>query len=91
MVTVEFVPVGNAGNANDEPDSNGLEFGQVNYNYNIAKYETTYGQYVEFLSAVAKSDPYGLFNPGMQDDKLLNGIARTGTDGNYNYRLLGKL
>ena len=88
MVSVEFVPVGNAGNANDEPDSNGLEFGQVNYNYNIAKYETTYGQYVEFLNAVAKSDPYGLFNPGMQDDKLLNGIARTGTDGNYNYRLL---
>ena len=89
MVTVDFVPIGNAGNANDEPDSNGLEFGQVNYNYNISKYETTYGQYVEFLNAVAKSDQYGLFDPGMQDDKLLDGIARTGTDGNYIYSLLG--
>jgi hypothetical protein len=78
---IEFVPIGNLGNSNDAADSNGLAFGSVNYHYNISKYETTYGQYVEFLNAVAKSDPNGLFNPGMQDDKLLNGINRTGVDG----------
>ena len=80
-----FVPVGNLGNSNDAADSNGLSFGKVDYYYNISKYETTYGQYVEFLNAVAKSDPYGLFNPGMQQDLLLNGINRTGVDGSYNY------
>ena len=82
---MQFVEVGNLGNANDTADSNGLSFGKVDYYYNISKYETTYGQYVEFLNAVAKSDPHGLFNPGMQDDKLLNGITRTGSDGNYSY------
>ena len=87
MAAIEFVPVGDLGNANDELDSNGLAFGRVDYNYNIAKYETTYRQYVEFLNAVAKSDPNGLFNPGMQDDKLLNGITRTGVDGSYIYSL----
>lgn len=88
MTTIDFVPVGDLGNANDERESNGLEFGRVDYSYNIAKYETTYGQYVEFLNAVAKSDPSGLFNPGMQYDKLLNGIARTGIDGGYSCSLL---
>jgi hypothetical protein len=83
-----FVPVGNPGNANDAP-SNGLAFGSVNYHYNISKYETTYGQYVEFLNAVASSDPHGLFNPGMQQDLLLNGINRTGPDGSYSYTVAG--
>ena len=82
-----FVPVGNLGNDNDTADPNGLQFGKVDYHYNISKYETTFGQYVEFLNAVAKSDPNGLFNPGMQDDKLLNGIIRTGVDGSYSYSL----
>jgi formylglycine-generating enzyme required for sulfatase activity len=86
---MEFVPVGNLGNSNDALDSNGLSFGKVDYYYNISKYETTYGQYVEFLNAVAKSDPYGLFNPGMQQDLLLNGINRTGVDGSYIYTVAG--
>ena len=68
------------GNANDTSG-----FGSVSYNYNIAKYETTYGQYVDFLNAVAKSDPNGLFNPGMQSDLLLNGINRAGESGDYSY------
>ena len=86
-----FVPVGDMGNANDEADSNGLVFGRVDYHYNISKYETTYGQYVEFLNSVAKSDPYQLFNDGMQIDKLLNGITRTGADGNYRYTLIDSI
>ena len=88
MTTIEFVSIGDSGNANDEPDSNGLEFGSVDYSYKIAKYEITFGQYVEFLNAVAKTDPHGLFNPGMQYDKLLNGITRTGEDGDYSYSLV---
>ena len=86
---ITFVPVGNPGNANDTADSNGLAFGKVDYHYNISKYETTYGQYVEFLNAVASSDPHGLFNPGMQEDLLLNGINRTGADGSYSYTVAG--
>ncbi|MEY4840931.1 MAG: hypothetical protein RLZZ374_1839, partial [Cyanobacteriota bacterium] len=82
---MEFVPVGNLENSNDAADSNGLSFGKVDYYYNISKYETTYGQYAEFLNAVAKSDSNGLFNPGMQQDLLLNGITRTGVDGDYSY------
>lgn len=88
MAFIDFVPVDDLGNASDNPDSNGLTFGGVDYSYNIAKYETTYGQYVEFLNAVAKSDPYQLFNDGMQIDKLLNGISRSDKDGNYRYNLL---
>ncbi len=79
-----FVPVGNPGNDNDTA-SNGLSFGKVDYYYNISKYETTYGQYAAFLNAVAKSDPNGLFNQGMEDDKLLNGIIQAGVDGSYSY------
>ena len=63
MTTIEFVTVGDLGNANDEADSNGLAFGRVDYSYKIGKYEITFGQYVEFLNAVAKTDPHGLFNP----------------------------
>lgn len=85
---MEFVSVGNPGNLNDV-DLNGVDtgFGSVSYNYDISKYETTYGQYVDFLNAVAKSDPKGLFNPGMQSDLLLNGIIRTGVDGSYSYSI----
>jgi hypothetical protein len=32
MTTIEFVPVGDLGSANDELDLNGLEFGRVDYN-----------------------------------------------------------
>ncbi len=78
---MEFVSVGNSGN---DPDGSG-GYGSVSYNYDISKYETTYGQYVDFLNAVAKSDPNGLFHLGMEDDLLVNGITRTGNDGSYSY------
>ena len=83
--SMSFVEVGDLANPNDTPDSNGMSFGEVDYWYKISKYETTYAQYAAFLNAVAKSDPYGLFNPGMQQDLLLNGINRTGVDGSYSY------
>ena len=60
-VEMEFVTVGNPGNANDVTG-----FGGVGYEYKIGKFEVTAGQYAEFLTAVAgSSDPYGLYNGSM--------------------------
>lgn len=60
-VTIDLVPVGNAGNT---ADSTG--YGAVPCDYLIGRYEVTAGQYTEFLNAkAATSDPYGLYNPNM--------------------------
>lgn len=58
-VTIDWVTVGNPGNAND---IHGNGFGAVAYTYRISKFEITAGQYTEFLNAVAKDDPNGLYN-----------------------------
>ena len=60
-VTIDMVTVGNPGNA---PDTryNGISVGSVDHVYQIGKYEVTAGQYTEFLNAVAKADPNGLYN-----------------------------
>jgi formylglycine-generating enzyme len=84
LASVEFVPVGNAGNAAD-PDTG---YGKVDYAYNIGKYDVTAGQYCEFLNATAKiSDPYGLYNANMNTAVHAGGcnIKRTGAAGNYSY------
>jgi formylglycine-generating enzyme len=61
LASVEFVPVGNAGNAADVTG-----FGAVGKEYRIGKYEITAGQYAEFLTHVAAmSDSYGLYNASM--------------------------
>ncbi len=69
-VNIETVPVGDPGNAADTASHSGNPAGQgsVAYAYNIGKYEVTAGQYTAFLNAVAfRGDPYGLYNPAMQD------------------------
>ena len=65
-VTIDMVPVGNPGNA---PDTryDGISVGSVANAYQIGKYEVTAGQYTEFLNAVAKTDPNGLYNTAMGD------------------------
>ncbi|MCI0333312.1 MAG: formylglycine-generating enzyme family protein [Planctomycetes bacterium] len=82
-VTIETVPVGNAGNAGDV-QSQGT-FGAVPYNYRIGKYEVTNAQYVEFLNGV---DPTGantlaLYNNFMSSDARgginFNGGAANGS------------
>ena len=60
-VTIETVPIGNAGNAPDTRYFN-ISVGAVAKDYAIGKYEITAGQYCEFLNKVAASDPYGLYN-----------------------------
>src|SRR5258708_6905146 len=64
LTSVEFVTVGNPGNA---PDTryDAVGFGSVDHVYQMGKYEITAGQYTEFLNAVAKDDPNGLYNSNM--------------------------
>lgn len=72
-VTIDYVPVGNPGNAPDQTySSNGGSFaaGAVSYNYAIGTYEVTNAQYTEFLNTV---DPTGanllsLYDPAMATD-----------------------
>jgi hypothetical protein len=52
---IEWVTVGDAGNA---PDKTG--YGAVAYEFQMAKFEVAIGQYAEFLNAVAANDPRGL-------------------------------
>jgi formylglycine-generating enzyme required for sulfatase activity len=65
QVTIQWSPVGNAGNAND-PATGGL-YGGVGYDYNIGTYDVTNSQYVAFLNS---NDPTGantlrLYNTSM--------------------------
>ena len=85
---LEFVTVGNPGNPDAPADDSGERYGGVDYTYRIGRYEVTYGQYLEFLNAKAKSDPTGLYDPSMTSDKIANGISRSGSNGSYTYTLL---
>jgi formylglycine-generating enzyme required for sulfatase activity len=59
-------------------------YGSVGYVYQIGKYEVTAGQYTEFLNAVAKADPNGLYNTAMGSTPGDGAnILRTGTSSNY--------
>ncbi len=84
-VTIDWVTVGDAGNA---ADTSPAGFGAVNYEFQISKYEVTIGQYLEFLNAAAKSDPYGLWNPSMASDLRIAGIVRSGSSGSFTYAAL---
>jgi sulfatase modifying factor 1 len=86
-VTIDLVPVGNPGNANDPATGN--LYGGVAYDYQIGKYEVTIGQYTDFLNAVAKTDTYSLYDARMGTDENIRGISRTGTSGAYTYSVIG--
>ena len=75
-VTMDWVTVGNAGNAADTTG-----YGAVGYNYQIGKYEVTNAQYGAFLNAAAKTDSYGLYKSDMSS----YGITRGGSSGSYTY------
>ncbi len=73
-VTIDYVPVGDAGNVND---THGDGYGGVADPYLIGTYEVTNAQYTEFLTAVATvGDPNGLYNTGMAG--TYGGIDRAG-------------
>ena len=79
QVDMQWVHVGNAGNAND-----GTGYGGVAYDYYIGKYEVTWTQYAAFLNAVAAADKYDLYNASMGSDPH-GGITRDGVSGSYTY------
>jgi formylglycine-generating enzyme required for sulfatase activity len=85
-VAIEMVTVGNPGNAADTRYNN-MTVGSVDHVYQIGKYEVTAGQYTEFLNAVAKADPNGLYNTKMGDpaNSLGDNIQRTGASPNFSY------
>jgi formylglycine-generating enzyme required for sulfatase activity len=72
-VDLEWVTVGDPGNP---PDVTG--YGAVAAPFQISKFEITVEQYAEFLSAVAKQDPHGLWNGAQK-------IDRKGTPGQFQY------
>jgi formylglycine-generating enzyme required for sulfatase activity len=82
-VTIEWVTVGDPGNACDvQPQGC---FGAVADTYLIGKYEVTNAQYAEFLNAKATSIPnVGLWNTNMPDPTY-GGITQSGSPGSYTY------
>ncbi len=92
QISIDTVPVGNAGNV---PDTvimvdGTTGFGSVDYDYQIGKYEVTNAQYAAFLNAKAKSDPLGLYQGGMASlgHPEWGGITRSGADGSFTYALI---
>lgn len=87
VVTMDFVKVGDAGNAGDTrvmiDGSSG--HGAVAQEYYISRNETTIAQYTEFLNAAAKTDSYQLYSAAMATTAHIAGINRTGSDGSYSY------
>ena len=77
IVTIDYVTVGNIGNAADPLTG----YGAVGYEYQIGKYEVTNAQYAEFLNAKAATDTHGLYNTSMSS----YGITRSGSSGSYTY------
>jgi formylglycine-generating enzyme len=90
LASLELVTVSNPGNAADNRVydlSGNLGRGAVDYTYQIGKYQVTAGQYCQFLNAVAKTDPYGLYTTQMDcavNERGCN-IGRSGTSGSYTY------
>ena len=79
-VVIARVTVGNVDNAADTTTG----FGAVDYEYKIAKNETTISDYTTFLNAVARTDTYGLYSTDMIESPI-NGISRSGIPGAYSY------
>jgi hypothetical protein len=86
----DLVKVGNPGNAAQvSATANQNGYGAVATEFWIGKNQVTIGQYAEFLNAVAKSDPRGLWNASMDSDQRIRGISRSGSDGSYVYTVVG--
>jgi sulfatase modifying factor 1 len=83
-VVIDTVTVGNPGNAGDPIEFQGV-FGAVDHVYAFGKYEVTAGQFAAFLSAVAATDPYALYDTRMWTHAEGCKIERTGSPGSYAY------
>jgi len=91
LTSLETVPVGDPGNAGEWSGQSYGGYGPdrvcgaVGYDYRIAKYEVTAGQYTEFLNAVAKNDTYGLYDANMWSSPFGCKIQQSGSSANYTY------
>lgn len=82
LVQIDTVYVGDIGNPSDSTGR-----GAVDYGYRIGKFEVTDVQYAAFLNAVARSDPYSLYNPTLGYE---GSIFRGGVSGSYTYSVTTK-
>jgi formylglycine-generating enzyme len=86
-ITMDFVTVGNGGNAGDTREMEGdltSGYGAVANTFRMAKGETTVAQYADFLNAAAAADPYGLYSTDMAVGPT-GGISRSGVSGGFTY------
>ncbi len=76
-VTIDWVPIGDPGNAADTTNCYAANCGSVAYDYQISKYETTNAQYAEFLNAVdaSGSNTLALYNAFMGSHATFGGIS----------------
>ena len=82
--SIETVLVGNSGNAPDTGSGLGGAFGDVADDFRIGTFEVTNQQYADFLNAVARSDPHGLYNEEMGQNER-GGITRAASDVGFVY------
>ena len=82
-ITIDWVTVGDAGNA---ADTDPAGFGDVSTAFQIMKYEFTNQQYVDFLNSVATvSDTVNYYAPVAQGGDARCGVIRSGAAGSYVY------
>lgn len=79
VVNIDYVTVGNTGNAADPATL----YGAVSYAYNIGKYEVTNSQYAGFLNSKGASNAGAIFNSSM----AAYGITQTGSSGSFSYNV----
>ncbi len=83
--SISTVPVGNVGNRTDAGNTREADSkGGVGHPYRIGSFEITNSEYVEFLNAVARTDTYSLYEPGMSSN-VRAGILRSGSSPNFTY------
>ena len=93
LTSLTMVTVGNPGNASDVnlDSNNNNPLGSVAYTYQMGEFDVTAAQYCQFLNAVAKTDPYGLYSTSMANTPSYGytgcGIVQTGNPGNYSYNI----
>ena len=85
-VTIDWVTVGDPGNAGQTQNYSGtpMTFGAVADSFQIMKYEWTNSQYVDFLNSVAATDTYSLYDLQM-GTQARGGITQSGASGSYTY------
>ena len=84
-ITIELVPV----DAPCNPEDTRTGLGKVDYEYQIGKFDVTVAQYCEFLKAVAKKDPHGIYDIDMDRDSAVHCIIRSlNSKKEYEYQIV---